>query len=99
MLKPVCVKCNLFYRPEINGQAVLENMPNPSYHTSSPANEAGWYPYKLWIGDRWKCRGCGSEIVIGFTGGPISEHYLPNFKATVERARTIRGGLVEVDDC
>ena len=54
-MKPVCVKCRLFYRPKKNGAYFEEGM---------PTTEVGvklWRSYKLWAGDLWQCRGCGSD--------------------------------------
>ena len=54
-----------------------------------------WTPYKLWVGDLWKCPECFHEIVVG-VAGPISEHYKPDFKEIVAR---IGGDQLQVNDC
>jgi len=73
-MKPICVTCKLFYRPSRNGVWFLEGMPSG----------AGWAPYKLWHGDEWSCRGCGSTIIVGVAPQPFSEHFEPDFKRKVE---------------
>ncbi len=30
-------------------------------------------PYQIWSGDKWKCHGCGTEIVVGWARRPVSE--------------------------
>jgi hypothetical protein len=85
-MKPVCVKCRLFYRPKKNGAYFEEGM---------PIGETGqWKSYKLWVGDLWACRGCGAEIIIG-VGGQIAEHFQPNYAHACQE----RGSLLRVDDC
>jgi len=80
ILKPVCVPCQRFFRPEKNGYDFLEGMPRTNHTPPGKSHDADWLPYKLWRGDKWKCEGCGAEIVVGVAGGPIAEHYQDNFK-------------------
>lgn len=84
MQKPVCVSCQRYYRPAKNGFPYIEGMPMGE----------GWTPYKLWLGDQWRCPGCGHEIVIGALV-PLSEHYQMDFEAKVERYAP----TVTVNDC
>lgn len=67
--KPVCVSCQLEYEPEKNGVALLDY--------------ASFGPYKLWEADKWKCKGCGHEIITGFTKQAYSEHYKSGFQDTI----------------
>jgi hypothetical protein len=94
IVKPVCVKCQRFFRPVYNGFKFIEGMPD---HGALPgtAEPEKWHPYKLWNGDKWACFGCGTEIVVGVMGGPIREHYQEDFKATVEAW----GATLQVNDC
>lgn len=85
MRKPVCVKCRLFYKVEKNGYMWIEGMPT----------DEGWKPYKIWHSDLWKCRGCGSEIVIGHGLKPWCEHYEEGFKEELEKL----GPIIQVNDC
>lgn len=75
MPKPVCVKCQRFFRPKRNGIGVLENM--PATNGAVPGFEAPeqWRPYKLWDADLYECKGCGAEIVVGFGHVPMAEHF------------------------
>lgn len=54
-----------------------------------------WQPYKLWVGDLWRCRGCGAEIIVGVPHQPLSEHYKPDFAEALARFQPKR----QVDDC
>lgn len=103
-LKPICVKCQRFYRPEKNGFTFLEGMPiggagmvEPG--TSEPEN---WEPYKLWRGDLWMCHGCNNTIVVGVGRDNITKHDLPDFKANVElwtKDSLVDGKVFQVNDC
>ena len=75
MLKPVCTKCQRFYRPKKNGIVLLEGMPwgdNIEPGTSMPDK---WLPYKMWRADLWECKGCGHQIISGNSREPLWEHY------------------------
>src|SRR5262245_37605123 len=101
MLKPVCVKCQCFYRPEHNGHFFTEMMPN-GYHSGSPEDRRGvkapdtWTPYKLWVGDLWQCPECGHQIVVGVIAGPVSEHFHPDFESL---RKSYGGDQLNVNDC
>lgn len=84
MVKPICVPCGLFFRPERNGQPVEEGKPHNTggqptrWSGQNPGDERGsfdWTSYKLYVGDKWKCRGCGAEIIVGIISGPIAYHH------------------------
>lgn len=79
-LKPVCFDCQCFYRPEKNGFRFTEGM----LQGNSPgkginATEGAWQPYKLWVGDLWKCPICGHQIIVGATNQQM-EHFMSEFK-------------------
>lgn len=96
ILKPVCVPCRRFFRPKQNGFWLTEGMPNGKYPGHTPPgkdHDELWQPYKLWVGDKWECQGCGAEIVVGVIAGPISEHYMPNFPELNKRSQ------LQVNDC
>ena len=93
-MKPVCVPCQRFYRPEKNGYCFIEGMPDGSA-LPGLAEPEYWHPYKLWRGDLWKCQGCGSLIVVGVAQQPLGEHYQDNFAELVERFQP----EVQVNDC
>jgi hypothetical protein len=92
MQKPVCVPCQRYYRPKKNGFPYIEGMPRFNGATPCVADE--WTPYKLWVGDKWRCPGCGNEIVIGALV-PLREHYQMDFEAWVQRYAP----TVTVNDC
>ena len=56
MRKPVCVPCGLAMYPEQNGVVVLETK-----------DKAKAQPYRLWRSDKWKCPGCGYEVLSGYS--------------------------------
>lgn len=75
MTKPVCVKCQRFFKPDKNGVFVLEQ--KPAMNGAKPGLEEAhnWIPYKVWQADRYKCDGCGTEIVIGFGYHPLWQDF------------------------
>jgi len=99
MLKPICVSCQRFYRPERNGVRFIESMPKPGVVRAAPGTSAPeqWQPYKLWVADLWKCHGCGHELIMGASRVPMVEHYQPDFKAHCEAERHLI--RCTVNDC
>lgn len=96
-MKPICVPCRRFYRPERNGTYFVEA--KPTGNELAPAgNEAPelWEPYKLWVGDLWKCRGCGHELIVGTGRQPVSQDYHSNFKEIIAKTG---GGDITINDC
>jgi hypothetical protein len=55
-----------------------------------------WEPYKLWVGDLWRCPECSHEIVVGVSNRPLSERFHPDFNSLVER---YGGDQLKVNDC
>ena len=94
-MKPICVRCQRFYRPSKNGVAFIEGMPNGNHIAPGLADPDNWRPYKLWMGDEWTCPDCGSVIIVGVGWEPISEHYKPEFK---ERVAEFDASL-QINDC
>lgn len=96
-LKPICVKCQRFYRPHKNGFCFIEGMPIGGVRAPSGTEAPErWEPYKLWRGDLWKCQGCDHEIIVGTGMSPVSEHYKLDFKMQVEASK---GDQLQVNDC
>lgn len=94
-MKPICVKCQRFYRPKKNDFSFVEGMPkygNPKAGTAEPES---WAPYKLWLGDLWECVGCGSQIVVGTGRVPVAEHFQTDFAEHLARYNTD----LQVNDC
>jgi hypothetical protein len=95
-MKPVCPKCQRFFRPKANGTPFIEMKPaglaRPEAGVAEPDK---WIEYKLWMGDLWHCLGCGAEIIVGAGFKPISQDYYPDFeKAISDFKATIR-----INDC
>lgn len=103
MVKPICVPCGLFFRPAKNGFIVEEGKPDAGdpvrWSGKNPGDDRDreWSSYKLWNGDKWKCKGCGAEIVVGIIGVPLNEHYREDY----ETVRQTFGGdnILFVHDC
>lgn len=75
-MKPVCVKCQRFYKIKKSGITVQEMMPRTGGPTPAGTQAPEkWKSYKLWRGDLYACTGCGHEIVTGFGNMPFAEHY------------------------
>lgn len=89
-MKPICVPCKKFYRPEKNGAYFEEGMPVDAKH-----HPGVWKPYKLWQGDLWRCQGCGAEIIVGAGRSPYAEHHEPDYAEQVQAAEP----LLLVEDC
>jgi len=73
--RPVCVKCEVDMRPETNGVHLIDM--------------ASFGPYRVWHADLWKCPNpeCGVEIIVGFCGSYIAEHYMEGFPKVMEHAK------------
>lgn len=95
MLKPICVKCHRFYRMTKSGFYFIEGMPRGNGVQPGTAEPERWRPYKLWAGDKWKCEGCGHEIIQGTGMNPIAEHYQEDFGNWKERLNAD----YQVNDC
>lgn len=94
-MKPICHPCRRFFRPKLNGFYFIEGMPLAPRVKPGLAEPEKWKPYKLWVGDLWKCHGCGTEIVVGFNSSPLAEHFQPDFEKKAERL----GATYQVNDC
>lgn len=94
-MKPICVKCQRFYRVKKNGYSFIEGMPIVDRAVVGVRGNGEWQPYKLWVGDLWECPDCLAQIIVGTGLNPISEHYQPEFVAQVEKY----GPQLQVNDC
>lgn len=94
-MKPICVKCQRFYRPKKPGYFFIEAMPTENGASPGTAEPEKWKPNKLWCGDLWVCHGCGSEVVSGVGQDPVAEHYQPEFHPRIEAFQA----KLQVNDC
>lgn len=94
MLKPICVKCERFYRPKKNGVFFIESYPTKPLAPPGRATPEFWLPYKVWSGDLWHCPDCGHELVVGTGMRAVSEKHMDGFMGWVDRAKWL-----EVKDC
>ena len=77
--KPVCVKCNVEFRPKQNGVTVADYFMKNSQI------------YKLWEADLYVCPKCGMEIVVGFGQNAYAEHHSDDCEDKV--FKTMEAGL------
>ena len=94
-MKPICVPCQRFFRPARNGIAFIEGRPLTGYAKPGTAEPNNWTPYKLWMGDKWECQGCGATIIVGCAFNPISEHYKPEFSDQIAAFNA----TLQINDC
>lgn len=94
MPKPVCVKCQRFYRPKRNGYIITEMKPKPAYRPVPPGDiePEMWEPYKIYRSDLWHCLGCGHELAI-LASQPVAEHYEPHFEELSKSSQSV------INDC
>jgi hypothetical protein len=95
-MKPICVPCQRFYRPSRNGIAFIEGMPNGNDAKPGLAEPERWRPYKLWMGDEWRCPDCEAVIIVGVGQQPINEHYKDGFEDDV---KSWGGDQLQINDC
>jgi hypothetical protein len=97
-MKPICVQCQRFFRPAKNGFYFIEGMQRPGVikAASGTAEPEKWQPYKLWCGDKWRCDGCGTEIISGVGMHPISVRHERDFHETL---KALGAEQFQVNDC
>lgn len=95
-LKPICIPCQRFFRMTKSGFYFIEGMPIGRDVEPGTAQAEKWKPYKVWSGDRWRCEGCGAEIISGTGHENIAEHYQDDFPAVVNR---LNAAQFQVNDC
>ena len=96
-MKPICIPCKRFFRCKKNDYPFIEAMPIGDAGLAEPgtATPEHWKPYKLWLGDKWQCEGCGAQIVVGVAQQPLAEHYRPEFAPAVACYKP----ELQVNDC
>jgi hypothetical protein len=96
MLKPVCVPCKRFFQMQKSGFYFIEGIRGPGISPPGTADPISWVPYKIWVADKWKCQGCGAEILSGFGHRPVSEDYKEDFQDKIEQ---LGASQLQVNDC
>ena len=94
-MKPICVKCQRFYRPKKNGLFFIEGMPRVSPALPGLREPANWQPYKIWSGDVWECPDCHAEIIVGTGREPVAIQHEAGFRADIEAL----GAKLQINDC
>lgn len=77
---PVCIPCKRQYKCDKVGVYFVES--------------TGREPYRMWAADRYKCPGCGHEILHGFGNDAIIAKHQDDFEARVIVAKNL-GTIVE----
>jgi len=95
MPKPVCVKCQRFFRCKKNSFNFTEGAPIVNGAPPGTAAPEQWRPYKIWASDLWACPGCGVEILSGFGKEPLAVQHEPDFAGLRNRL----GADYQVNDC
>jgi len=96
-MKPICVKCQRFYRILQNGVRFLEQMPDGNDAKPGMEQPERWSPYKIWFGDLWECPDCNSHIIVGTGAHPLAEHFqYPKFDKELELAGP---AIIKINDC
>ena len=83
-MKPICAKCEVFFRPDENGTSFIEGF-----------GDGRRKPYKLWLGDRWKCPLCEAVIIVGTGERPPAVPHEEDF----DRLRKHLEPKYFIDDC
>lgn len=96
MPKPVCVKCQRFFRCRKSGFYFTEGKPRGNNVLPGTADPERWEPYKVWSSDRWECEGCGTVILCGFGSQSITEDFRPDFE---DVRRKLQADQFQVNDC
>ena len=101
MPKPVCLKCQRFYRMKKGGIGIIEGMPINSAYDAKPgtADPHLWTPYKIWQADLWECHGCGHELVAGFGQQPVMVQHHDGFMDHVLTYRKAFPNIPQINDC
>jgi hypothetical protein len=68
----VCVKCQRKFRIEKNGVEAIEFTPT---HTKE-GKFLRLQPYQIHSTDKWKCPGCGIEVLAGFGQNPWAAEWM-----------------------
>jgi hypothetical protein len=55
----------------------------------------GWRPYKIWVGDMWKCPSCGHLLISGVGQNPLQEHYQEGFDMMREKTEADKINIVD----
>lgn len=95
MPKPVCIPCKRFFRCVHTGFTFTEGMPEKGALPGTKEPEK-WKPYKLWSGDKFRCDGCGAEIICGFGQDPIRVQHEKDFSRV---AKSLGADQYQVNDC
>lgn len=93
-LKPICVKCQRFYRCKKTGIIFTEGMPTEPRAPAGAIRPELWKPYKIWSGDLWHCPDCGHQLISGVGAHPIAvQHQERVFKDWNEQSE------IQINDC
>jgi len=95
-MKPICVKCQCFYRNIKSGFYFTEGMPKSAGTKRGHFEPENWTPYKIWAGDKFRCPICQHEIIYGTGLQPINEYYKEDFE---QQRKQLGADQYQVNDC
>ena len=98
-MKPICMKCHMFFRPLKNGYYFTEGMPaddGVARPLPGLVEAERWVPSKFWQGDTWECRGRGAEIIVGVGHEPMGLRHEEGFE---QHRRNHGADQFQVNDC
>lgn len=68
MRRPICIKCQIAFRPLENGITVIDMFSQPPK------------PYRMWQADLFECPICKAQIVSGFADEALIHHHENGFE-------------------
>ena len=71
-MRPLCVKCQVEYRPEKNDVTVEEM--------------TSFGSYRLWSADLWECPSCHNQMIVGYGNSAYAEHWMDSYKRALVSA-------------
>ncbi len=95
-MRPICVKCQVFFRPKKNDYWFTEGAPKIPNAPLGTAEPESWRPYKIWAADLYECPCCKAQILAGFGREPISISHHIGFKDHMKR---LGADQFQVNDC
>ncbi len=94
-MRPVCVKCQRYFKIKRNGVVVEEGMPTPPLQDGKSDR---WVPYKLYMADLYECERCKGQLAIT-SGHQFSEHFEESYRSLKEGFQEAGLLLPMVEDC
>lgn len=95
-MRPICVKCRVFFHPKKNDYWFTEGMPTVTDAPKGNESPESWKPYKIWAADLYECPVCMAQILSGFGKEPIKVHHEEDFE---DMRLRLKATQFMVNDC